>query len=424
MKKVVKSLTVVLAAAMVFSVMSGCGQKQTATQTKSTEQPDKKVKLVFSRNKDMSSATAKLTEEFTKKNPNIEVEYQETPASVDEAHNQYVTAMAAKSSTYDVFGLDCIWVPEFAASGWVMPLDDKAKKDNYLSGPIEGSTYKGKLYALPLYVDAGTLFYRKDIISQPPKTWDELIKVAKENKGKNGTKYGYLFQAKQYEGLVCDVLELIYSYGGKIIDDNGKVVINSNESLTGLKKFIELVQSGIAPEGVTSYIETDGQNVFTEGNSVMLRTWTGYYALAQAADSKVKDKVGVAPIPGATEGKPGQTVLGGRSLAISAYSKNQDAAWKFVEYAAGEEGQRLHTTLSARYPGLKSAYKDPEIIKAFPQITSFEQVFQNMKPRPVSPIYPAMSDVMQINFHKAITGVITPEQALKTIQSELEKLVK
>ncbi|MDK2811480.1 MAG: trehalose/maltose transport system substrate-binding protein, partial [Petroclostridium sp.] len=274
MKKVLKVLSICVAFMMFISVFAGCAKKEEVSkqadqaksteqakpteQTKPSEQPksDKKVKIVFSRNKDSTPSSQKIIEAFQKQNPNIEVEYQETPSSVDQAHNQYVTALSAQDSTYDVFALYVIWIPEFAASNWVIPLDGKVNKDDFLPGPIEGATYNGKLYAVPFYIDAGLIYYRTDIIKEPPKTWDELIKIAKENMGKNDTKYGYVFQAKQYEGMVCDALELIHTYGGRVLDDNGKVVINSPEALAGLKKYIELVQSGIAPEGVTTYTET------------------------------------------------------------------------------------------------------------------------------------------------------------------------
>lgn len=103
---------------------------------------------------------------------------------------------------------------------------------------------------MPRFIDTGLLFYRKDIVDKPPATWEELIAAAKADKGKGGTKYGYLMQAKQYEGLVCNAIEFIAAYGGKVVDDKRNIVINSPQTVKGLEVMKQVVGSDFVPSNI------------------------------------------------------------------------------------------------------------------------------------------------------------------------------
>jgi multiple sugar transport system substrate-binding protein len=320
--------------------------------------------------------------------------------------------------------MDIIWTPEFAAANWLLPLDNKFTEEmrkNFLPGPVEAVTYNGHVWAVPRFTDAGVLYYRKDIISNPPQTWDDLIQMAKENVGKAGTKYGIVFQGNQYEGLVCDALELIYSNGGSVIEGD-KVTIDTPQAIAGLQYLIDLVK--IAPPGVTTYQEEDARNVFQQGEAIFMRNWPYAWSLLNSDESPVKGKVGIAPIPRGKDGKAGSPVLGGWNLGINKYSKHPEEAWKFVEFVTSEEGQKITALEGGNLPTLKSLYHDKEVLAKNPYWSDFYDVFITAKPRPVSPFYPQMSDSMQINFHKALTGEITAEQAIKNIAKDLNEILK
>ncbi len=109
---------------------------------------------------------------------------------------------------------------------------------------------------------------------------DELLAAAREFKGQGGTQFGYLMQAKQYEGLVCNAIEFIAAYGGKIVDENNNVVVNSPETIKGLKKMVEIATSDVVPSNITTFTEPESHTAFIEGQSPFIRNWPYQYALA------------------------------------------------------------------------------------------------------------------------------------------------
>ncbi len=202
MKRLIAVITLI---ALSVSLFLAFGPADTNAASK------KQVTITYVRGKDETHATEKIIKEFMKKNPDIKVIYKENPSDTGQNHDQLVTVMSAGGSDIDVFDMDVIWPAEFAQAGYTLPLDrfikrDKINLNDYIKGTIDAARFKGQMWAFPRFIDAGLLYYRKDIVPQNelPKTWDDLIKVAKKYKGKKGTKYGFLMQAKQYEGLVCD----------------------------------------------------------------------------------------------------------------------------------------------------------------------------------------------------------------------------
>ncbi|WP_026486612.1 ABC transporter substrate-binding protein [Caldanaerobius polysaccharolyticus] len=418
-----KVIALMLAVTMIGLILAGCGNKTNKSASSAKNQP---VTITYAAGKDSTPATKALIDAFEKKYPNIKVKFQEMPQSTDDQHNAYVTALSAGDSSIDVIAMDIIWTPEFGAAGWTLPLDKYVTKDmesKFLPGPMEAVKYNGHIYGMPRFTDAGVLYYRKDIISTPPKTWDELMQMVKANVGKNGTKYGIVFQGNQYEGLVCDALEFIYSNGGSVLDGD-KVTINSPQSIAGLQYMIDIVKNKMAPPGVTTYMEEDARNIFQQGEAIFMRNWPYAWALLNADDSPVKGKVGIAPIPYGKDGKVGMSVLGGWNLGINKYSKHPDEAWKFIQFVTSEEGQKITALQGGNLPTLKSLYQDKDVLAKNPYWADFYNVFITAKPRPVSPFYPKMSDFMQINFHKALTGEMSAQQAIEKVEQGISSIIK
>ncbi|MBI4561991.1 MAG: extracellular solute-binding protein [Candidatus Rokubacteria bacterium] len=158
----------------------------------------------------------------------IRVEQRIMPASSDLQHQQYVTWLAGRDRSVDVYLIDVIWVAEFASAGWILALDDRlppAGRSDFLSAPLASAIYQGRLYAVPRFTESGLLYYRKDLAPAPPRTWEELRQLARA-KSSAGLP-GYVFQGKQYEGLVVNFLELLWSAGGEVIGPDGQVTLMS-----------------------------------------------------------------------------------------------------------------------------------------------------------------------------------------------------
>ncbi|MFS0781885.1 ABC transporter substrate-binding protein [Bacillus sp. 1P06AnD] len=424
---------IILTGALAFSLMLGaCSSKESETVDKA-DNKDKKVTIVYSRGKDVTKGTEETVKAFEKAHPNIKVKFKEMPADTGQQHDAYVTAFNAKSSEIDVIDMDVIWPAEFAQAGYVLPLDRFIEKDGidlneYNKGALSASQFNGKQWALPKFIDAGLLFYRKDLIKEDevPKTWDDLIKMAKATKGQGGTKFGYAMQAKQYEGLVCNAIEFIASYGGKVIDENGNVVVDSPQTIKGLKKLVEIAKSDFVPQNVTVFAETETDQAYIEGQAAFVRNWPYEFASANDKEkSKIVDKVGVAPLPAGDSGSA--AALGGWQAGINKNSKHPKEAWEFLKFMAGEEGQKLGAIYGGNAPAITKLYEDSDVLKANPTFADkgFVEGLNVAVSRPVAPNYPEISEIIQIQISKAIAGEQTVEQAVKNMQQEIEaKLVK
>ncbi|MDF2959070.1 MAG: putative transporter-binding protein [Paenibacillus sp.] len=386
-----------------------------------------KVKIVFAQGNDQTPGTKKLIEAFHAKNPNIEVELRDFPNNSTQIHDQYVTIFGGKSAEIDVMNLDVVWPAEFAQAGFLLPLDrfiqeDKIDMSKYLKGGVEAGYFNGQQWAFPRYNNAGLLYYRKDLVKTPPKTWEELEKMAKELKGQGDTKYGYVYQAKQYEGLVVNFTEISEAYGGKVFDSKGSVAVNSPAAIKGLNKLIQISKSDFVPSDIKTFTETETLNAFAQGQAVFARHWPAMYA--QAIDpktSKVVDKVGVAPLP-AGDAKSA-AALGGWLAGINKYSKHPKEAWEFLKFMTGPEGQKIIAINSTQTPTYLPLFDDPEVQKASPLFANkdFVNGLQSAVPRPITPLYAKISDIIQVEVSKAIAGEQTADQAAKNMEQKIKE---
>lgn len=388
------------------------------------------VTIVFARGKDATGSTDKLIEAFEKKHPNIKVQFKEMPADSGQNHDQLVTMFSSKSSEIDVMDLDVIWPAELGQAGYLLSLDRYIQKDNipmdkYVQGNVEAGNVNGQQFAIPRFIDAGLLFYRTDIVKNPPKTWDELIAQAKQLKGQGGTQFGYLMQAKQYEGLVCNFIEFAGSYGGRILDEKGNIVVNSPETIKGLKKMMEVAQLDVVPKNISTFTEVESHTSFIQGQSPFIRNWPYQYGLAEdKTQSKIVGKVGVAPLPSGDKGSA--SALGGWMAGINKYSKHKKEAWEFLKFITGPEGQKISAQYGSLTPTYLPAFDEKVVQNANPLFANknFIEGIRNAIPRPVSADYPAISDAMQIELAKAIGGQQTAEVTVKNIETKLQALLK
>ncbi|WEG13047.1 ABC transporter substrate-binding protein [Pullulanibacillus sp. KACC 23026] len=438
----VKKLSVLMVIILAFSLfLSACSSSKDNASTSasdnssngksSSDSSSKDVTIVWARGKDTTNATKDMLAAFEKKYPHIHVKVLEEPNDTGKQHDAYVTAFNAKSSAIDVINMDVVWPAEFAQAGYTLPLDRFIQQDHvdlsqYSQGALSAAQFNGKQWALPLFVDAGVLFYRTDLVKTPPKTWDDLIADAKQLQGKNGTKYGMLLQADQYEGLVCNAVEYLGSYGGAFINKDGKVSVDTPQAIKGLTELKKIaVDSGITPSNITNFQETDTDNSFIQGQSVFARNWP--YMWADANDktkSKIVGKVGVAALPSGDAGTA--SALGGWQMGINKYSKHPQEAWKLVEFMTGLEGEKIQSISGGSAPAITSLYSDPDVLKANPffKQKGFQEAVANATSRPVAPNYQQISSIIQIHVSKMLAGQETPAQAAANMQKEMEAAMK
>jgi trehalose/maltose transport system substrate-binding protein len=315
-----------------------------------------------------------LATRFTK-DTGIKVKVVPHPAASDASYSQLVRAFSSKSSSIDVAMVDAIWPGAFAP--YLVDLKPKLGADAKIHSPgaIQNDTVGGKLVAMPWFGDFGMLYYRTDLLkkygySAPPTTWSQLFAMAKKiqdgEQKDNENFYGFVFQGNAYEGLTCDAIEWVASSGGGSFIDNGKVTINNPKA----KAILDLFRQNIGkttPRGVTSYQEGETHTAFIDGNAAFMRNWPYAYSLGQAADSKVKGKFNVAPLPHGPGGRS-VAVVGGWQLAVSKFSKHQDAAIEFVRYVTSKAVNKFNTLTNSNVPTVPSLANDPAVKKAAPYL--------------------------------------------------------
>jgi trehalose/maltose transport system substrate-binding protein len=358
-----------------------------------------------------------------------------TPKESNEILALYQQLLSARSGDIDVLRIDTVW-PGLLASNL---LDLKGRVDPQVVeqhfGPIiENDTVKGKLMAMPWFTDAGLLYYRKDLLDthgrQVPETWQELTETAKfiqdaERRAGNGGIWGFVFQGRAYEGLTCNALEWIDSFGGgTVVDAQGKVTVHNPKSAQALTLAASWIGT-ISPRGVLNYAEEEARGAFQSGRAVFMRNWPYAWALANSPDSPVKGKVGVAALPaGGPDGKHTGT-LGGWHLAVNRYSGRPKEAVDLVLYLTGPEEQKRAALVASLNPTIKALYEDPEILKANPFFGELRDVFTNAVARPsrgTGERYNQVSSEFWNAVHATLSGQGTPEANLARLQRTLERL--
>jgi multiple sugar transport system substrate-binding protein len=348
---------------------------------------------------------------FEAEHPGVKVRREIGPHSSTAFHDLLTQKLKNRSTDLDVFLMDVVWSAEFAAAGWALALDERFPKTEqflYLPNTIRANTYRERLYGIPLFIDSGMFYYRKDLLDKygfkPPETWMEMVRQAQQITAKEPEMYGFSAQFKQYEGLVCNMLEYITGNLGHLVNpQSGAPAIAETPAVTAVRFVRERIIGKTAPLGVLSYEEPESLALFIQGKAVFHRNWPyAWEAANNPLRSRVAGKVGVTQLPHFS-GAESHAALGGWQAGISAYSKNRELAWTFVRFLTSSRIQKHLALKAGLAPTRISLYDDAEILRACPQFRDMKPVFLSAVPRPVSPLYPALSNIMQRFFSKALS---------------------
>jgi trehalose/maltose transport system substrate-binding protein len=231
--------------------------------------------------------------------------------------------------------------------------------------------------------------------------------------------WGFVFQGRAYEGLTVNALEWIASHGGgTIIDGNGKVTVNNPRAVAALDRASGWIGE-IAPDGVLAYTEEESRGVFQSGNAVFMRNWPYAWALANAADSPIRDKVGIAPLPRGLGGGHA-AALGGQQLAVSRYSVHPEIATDLVLHLASADEQKRRAIEGSFNPTVMALYDDPEILDANPFMGELAEVFANTVARP-SGITGNHYNRVSTEFFSAVHATLSGDGDAASNLSALEK---
>lgn len=374
---------------------------------------------------------------FEEEHPGLHVLRETGPHSSTAFHDMLTQKLKNKSTDTDVFFMDVIWPPEFAAAGWAEPLDrffPKEDRQAFLRGALQANIYNGSLYGIPLFVDSGMLYYRADLLGRyglhPPQTWPELVRQAREivsrEAGQGRHLYGFSGQFKQYEGIVCNMMEYILSNRGAILNhEKAEPEIDRQPARDAVEFVRRNIIGGIAPRGVLTYEEPESLALFIQGRAVFHRNWPYAWEVANNPQrSLIAGSVGIAPLPHFPGGTSHAT-LGGWQLGISKYSNNKQAAWRFISFLTSRRIQKLLALKAGLAPARSTLYQDADILQVYPQFKSMRDVFITACPRPQSPLYPAVSNVLQRYFSRVLADPgLDIEAEARDASRSMEKILK
>ncbi|HEU4333281.1 MAG TPA: ABC transporter substrate-binding protein [Candidatus Eisenbacteria bacterium] len=375
-------------------------------------------------------AWIELARAHERRRPGARVEIVEGPQSTDLRENLCTASLLARDPTFDLLYLDVTWAPKFAAAGWLVPLDgllSESELSEFLPAALATGRHRGRLYRVPVRTDCGLLYWRSDWLEEagraPPETFDELLAAAKALQDPPG-RWGFVWQGKQYEGLVCAFLEVLHGFGGSWIDpETGSVALDAPEAieaLTFLRRCI--ADDRVSPPGVATYQEEESRRIFQDGRAVFLRNWPYAWRLAQAEGSPLRGKIGAGPMVRAEGGRRSAT-LGGWGLGISAFSRRPEEALDFIRFVTSLEGQRILCRDTGYAPARAEAYRDSVLLAANPFLPTIARVHADAVPRPVFPAYAVASDVLQRQLSAALAGSVSPETALRRAAKQTRRLV-
>ena len=352
-----------------------------------------------------------------------------TPDAADQRHQLYVQWLNARASVPDILQLDVIWTPEFAAAGWILPLDRfGAKLDDFFPTPVRANRWQGELFALPWFVDVGMLYYRTDLVEKSPATFDELWRQAQHGEEKAEIPYGFVWQGARYEGLVCVFLEHLGGFGGQIIDDGERVVVDSDAAVRALTYMRDSIyREHVVPQATLGWQEEQTRFQFQNGKAVFMRNWPYAYALLKdAGASKVAGRFAVGLMPAAPGGTP-TSALGGSQLAINRNSRHPKAAYQVIEYLTQPEQMLERAQVAGQFPARRSMYDQKDLADALgmsaQQLHEVRRVIEHAVARPVSPVYAELSEILQIWLHRALTRQVEPDEALASAARQIRELL-
>lgn len=418
-------MRVIVLAVVAIVLFGGCGERV------GSDQP---VTLVFKHARMFGDdPVPRLVAAFEARHPGMRVKTEALGSSSDEQHQFFVINLEGSLGRghgpgFDVMMLDVIWVPEFARAGWLLDLTPSLAPDElsaHFPAAAEAARWNGRVWALPWNFNVGLLYYRKDLLARhglaPPSSDAELarairlIQAAERDPGLDG----YVWQGKQYEGLVCNALEALWASGTALLGPGGEVLPDTGRAEAALGRLRGWIDARLSPAWVSAAEEELTRRAFGDGRAIFLRNWFYAMDLFEDAGSPVRGKVGVAPLPQFVEGVPAPGATGGSLLGISRASRHPEAAVALARFLAGEDAQRVLAGGSV-LPTRMALYSDPALVAKRPHMPAFRDLARAARPRPVTPAYLMLSTSLQPELSAAVVGVKSPARAVADARHQLE----
>ncbi len=376
----------------------------------------------------------KLFDEYQKANPNVKIDI-ETGGATSELQRQYLsTVLNAKDSAIDIYLIDIVNPAQYFSAGWLEPLDayvgGSSVMKTYLPVYAQANIVNGKVAAMPAFADAMFMYYRKDLLEKyiikEPKTWDELAVAAKkiQEGEKNPNLQGLSIQGAPIEGAVCTFLLPYWSQGKAFNDASGKMTLDKEAATKGMDMWLKLVDQGVMKKNIAEVTTPATVNEFKAGQVAFAINWGfAWDRFKDDADSQVKGKVGVMPLPAMAGGKSA-TCVGGWQWAVSAFSKSKVESAKLVQFLASTNSSKFLAAEGSLLPTIQSVYTDPDVLKQVPWFKDAANVVTAGQARPISAQYGQVSDAIRTTTSAILARTKTPAEGVAEIEGRLSRVMR
>ncbi len=431
------AISLAMTLAMALAPTSAFAQIQTQAQTQAQAQTQPPIKLrVFAGGANQRPDLMRmLFSEYVKTHPNVAIETESGGATSDLQRQYLSTVLNARDPSIDIYLIDIVNPAQYFGAGWLEPLNA------YLGAPAQvmraflpayaaSNVIEGQIAAMPAFADAMFMYYRRDLLDKHgialPKTWDELGAAATKVRAAEGdlNLQGLSIQGAAVEGAVCTFLLPYWSQGKDLSDDAGHLTLDRPAAARGLQQWLALMDAGVIKRNVAEVKTPDTVNEFKAGQVLFGIGWGfAWDRFASDADSKVKGKVGVMPVPAMAGGRS-VTCIGGWQWAVSAFSRQKAEAARLVQFMASAAASKFLAVNGSLLPTTLAVYSDADVLRAVPWFADAAAVVAGGKSRPASRDYGQVSDAIRTTTSAVLARTKTPEQGVAQIGSRLARVMR
>jgi ABC-type glycerol-3-phosphate transport system substrate-binding protein len=372
-----------------------------------------------------------IIEKFEKENPNISIVRVDIPNH--ENRLEFIEqAIEDPTKQVDLIDSDIVWTYTLAKNNHVMALDDYFTNEdlnNFFSSALEGNIINDKLYGIPYRTDTGILYYRKDLLNKynqkVPKTYKELIEVY-ENISKEEDIYGLGGSWYPYEGLTCNAMELLWTYGGQLNTDPNYEgnIIDTQENRYAFKEMKKLVDQGITHPEIFELKSGSLREEFSSGNLLFMRDWpTGWHKIVDSEKLSIEDQVGITYLPLGKPNGDNSGALGGWQLMVSKTSEHKEESVQFIKFFTNYENNKELILGMSYLPVRNDLYNDSDVISEIPFVKRNVKLFSNARHRPFHEDYVNFSQIYIDNISKYLKGEVTLDEFLETTESKMQSII-
>jgi multiple sugar transport system substrate-binding protein len=348
---------------------------------------------------------------------NIKISFLST--SSDGQRVSLVRRLAADDSSIDILAMDVDWTAEFATAKWIAPVPGSLSqtiKSQDLKGPVQTATWQGRLWAVPINSNTELLWYRKDLVPNPPKTWTEMIAEATKL-AKEGKPHYIEEQGAQYEGLTVWFNSLVDSAGGQILTGNNKVAVGQSAK-TAASIMHALATSPAADPSLNVTQEGQSDTAFDQGKAAFEINYPFVWQSAKTTGPAVAKHMAYALFPQVTSGIAPHVSIGGYNLGVSSHSQHQALAFDAIRCLTQPANQKTDAIKGGLAPVASSIYDDAAFDKAYPFHSLIKAQLQTYGIRPQTPAYADITLAIQ----KALspTSGIQPDSVVDKLRNEIK----